>query len=140
MRLPSNDIVKENLIEKLLETWEAKNDPKYKEYPIPVLVALGYKIGRRWAINQNKGDLLSRFEEFYTDLINDRLTKQRYNTLYEELDPASIIAEMPDTISQAIDDPKVAEAMPENFHLCEKGVVWGLMSVIRKIIAEGGST
>ena len=132
--------MKKNLIEKLLDTWGAKKDPKYKEYPIPVFVAIGYKIGRRWASNQKKGDLLARFEEFYTDLINYRLTKQRYNTLYEELDPASIIAEMPDIINQALDDPEVAEAIPENFHLCEKGVIWGLMSVIRKIIAEDGST
>jgi hypothetical protein len=130
----------EDFIEKFLETWEAKKDPKYEEYPIPVLVALGYKIGHRWATHQKKDDLLSRFEEFYTDLINGQLTRQRYNTLYKELDPASIIAEMPDTMNEALDDPKVAEAMVENFHLCEKGVVWGLMSVIRKIIAEGRST
>jgi hypothetical protein len=130
----------EDLIEKLLEAWGAKKDPKYREYPIPVLVSLGYKIGHQWASRQKESDLLSRFEEFYTDWSNDQLTKQRYNMLYEELDPASIIAEMPDTINQAVDDPRVAEAMLENFHLFENGIVWGLMSVIRKIISKGKST
>ena len=130
----------EDLIKKLLETWGARDDPKYKEYPIPVLVSLGYKIGHQWASRQNAGFLLSRFEEFYTDLINDRLTKQRYNMLYEKLDPASIIAEMQDSMNQALEIPKVAEAMLENYHLFENGIVWGLMAVIRKIIEEGSST
>ena len=124
----------EDLLEKLLEAWGAKKDPKYMEYPIPVLVSLGFKIGHHWASSQKEGDLLSRFEEFYTDWVNDRLTKERYNTLYEELDPASMIAEMPDTINQTLEDTKVAEAMLENYHLFENGIVWGLMSVIRKII------
>jgi hypothetical protein len=132
--------MKEDLIEKLLETWEANKDPKYKEYPIPVLVSLGFKIGHQWANRQEEGDLLSRFEELYTDWANDRLTKERYNMLYEELDPASIIAEMPDTINQALDDPKIAEAMLENYHLFEKGIIWGLMSVIRRIIMDDEST
>ena len=130
----------EDLIEKLLEAWGAKKDPEYREYPIPVLVSLGYKIGHQWASRQKEGDLLSRFEEFYTDWINDQLTKQRYNMLYEELNPASIIAEMPDTINQAVEDPKIAEAMLENYHLFENGIVWGLMSVIRRIIMDNKST
>ena len=132
--------MKEDLIEKLLEIWGAKKDPKYKEYPIPVLVSLGYKIGHQWASHQKEGDLLSRFEEFYTDLIDNQLTKQRYNMLYEELDPASILAEMPEKMNQALADPKVAEAMLENYHLFENGIVWGLMSVVRKIILKGQST
>ena len=130
----------EGLIDKLLEAWGAKEDPKYMEHSIPALALLGYKIGHQWASRQKLGDLLSRFEEFYTDLINDRLTKQRYNRLYEELDPASIIAEMPDTMNQALEDPKVAAAMLEDYYLFENGIVWGLMSVIRRIIMDGGAT
>jgi len=118
----------------------SKKDPEYMEYPIPVLVSLGYKIGHQWASRQNADDLLSRFEEFYADLIDDRLTKERYDMLYEKLDSASIIAEKPDMMNQALEDPKVAEAMLENYHLFENGIVWGLMSVIRKIIEEGKST
>ena len=132
--------MKEDLIEKLLEAWGVKKDSEYKEYPIPVVVSLGCKVGHQWASRQKESDLFSRFEEFYTDLINDQLTKQRYNMLYEELDPASIIAEMPDTMNQALEDPKVAAAMLENYLLFENGIVWGLMSVIRKIIAKGEST
>ena len=133
-------IKKEDIIEKLLETWGANKDPKYKECPIPALVSLGYKIGHQWASRHKEGDLISRFEEFYTDLINDQLTKQKYNSLYEELDPASIIAEMPDTMNKALEEPKIATAILEDYHLFENGIVWGLMSVIRKIIAEDEST
>jgi hypothetical protein len=132
--------MEKDLIEKLLAAWGAKEDPKFMEYPIPALVSLGFKIGHQWASRQKEGDLLSRFGDFYMDLINDQLTKQRYNMLYEELDPASIIAEMSDTMNQALEDPKVAEAMLGNYHLFENGIVWGLMSIIRKITAEDKST
>ncbi len=90
--------------------------------------------GQQWASNQKRDDLLSRFEEFYKDWTNDQLTNKRYKMLYEELAPASVIAEMSDTINQALVDPHVAAAMLENFHLFEKGIVWGLMSAIKKII------
>jgi len=126
----------EDLLEKLLEAWGANKDPKYREYPIPVLVSLGFKTGHQWASKQKRDDLLSRFEEFYKDWVNDQLTKQRYHMLYEELKPPSIISEMPDTMNQALEDPKVAEAMLENYHLFENGIVWGLMSVIRRIIMD----
>ena len=126
--------MKEEQIEKLLEKWGAKKELNHKKYPLPVLVSLGYKIGQQWASNQKRDDLLSRFEEFYKDWTNDHLTSQRYKMLYEELDPASIIAEMSDTLNQALVDPHVAAAMLENFHLFENGIVWGLMSAIRNII------
>ena len=132
--------MKEDLIEKLLNTWGAQKDPKYLEYPIPVLVSLGFKIGHQWASGQKEAELLSRFEKFYSEWVDNHLTKQRYNMLCEELDPASIIGEMPDTINQALKSPKVAEAMLENYHLFENGIVWGLMSVIRRIIVNDDSS
>jgi hypothetical protein len=60
--------------------------------------------------------------------------------LYDELDPASVITEMSDTLNQAMVDPYIAEAMLENFHLFEKGIVWGLMCVIKNVITEVKST
>jgi hypothetical protein len=60
--------------------------------------------------------------------------------LYEELDPASIIAELSDMLDQALVDPQVAAAMLEHFHLFEKGIVWGLMSEIKNILTEVKST
>ena len=132
--------MKEEQIEQFLEKWGAKKEPNHKDYPLPVLVSLGYKIGRQWASNQNRGDLLSRFEEFYNDWTNNHLTSQRYKMLYEELDPASIIAEMSDMLDQALVDPQVALAMLEHFHLFEKGIVWGLMSTIKNILTEVKST
>lgn len=127
--------MKQEQIEKLLEKWGANKELNPKKHPLPVLVSLGYKIGRQWAGNQKRGDLLSRFQAFYNDWANDQLTNQRYKMLYQELDPASIIAEMSDTLNRALVDPHIAAAMLEHFHLFEKGIVWGLMSVIRNIIS-----
>lgn len=128
------DIMNEEQIEKLLEKWGEKKEPNHKKYPLPVLVSLGYKIGQQWASHRERGELLSRFEEFYKDWTNDQLTNRRYKLLYEELDPASIIAEMSDTLNPALGDPHVAAAILEHFHLFEKGIVWGIMSAIKNII------
>ena len=125
--------MKEEQIEKLLEKWGAKKQPNHQKQPLLALVSLGFKIGQQWADNQKKDDLLFRFEKFYRDWTNDQLTHQRYNLLYQELNPASIIAEMSDTFNRAIVDPQVAEAMLENFYLFEKAMVWGVMSVMKKI-------
>jgi hypothetical protein len=127
--------MKQEQIEKLLEKWGANKELNPKKHPLPVLVSLGYKIGQQWASNQKKDALLSRFEAFYNDWTNDQLNSQRYTMLYQELDPASIIAEMSDTLNQAIADPYVAAAILENFRLFENGIVWGLMSAIRNIIS-----
>jgi hypothetical protein len=131
--------MKQEPIEKILEKWGANKELNPKKHPLPVLVSLGYKIGQQWASNQKRDTLLSRFEEFYNDWANDQLTNQRYKMLYQELDPASIIAEMSDTLNRALVDPHIAAAMLENFHLFEKGIVWGLMSVIRNIISGSKS-
>ncbi|MBW2319740.1 MAG: hypothetical protein JRF31_02565, partial [Deltaproteobacteria bacterium] len=70
--------MKEEQIEKLLEKWGAKKELNHKKQPLLVLVSLGFKIGQQWASNQKKDDLISRFEEFYKDWAEDRLTNQRY--------------------------------------------------------------
>ena len=132
--------MKQEQIEKLLEKWAANKELNHKKHSLPILVSLGYKIGKQWASNQNTHALLARFEEFYIDWTNDQLTGQRYKMLYQELEPASIIAEMSDTLNRALVDPHIAAAMLENFHLFEKGIVWGLMSAIRNIITENMST
>ena len=132
--------MKEEQIEKLLEKWGAEKELNHKKHPLPVLVSLGYRIGQQWASHQKREALLSRFEAFYNDWTNNQLTKQRYNMLYQELNPASVMAEMSDMLNQTLVDPHVAEAMLENFRLFEKGIVWGLMSAIRDIITGSKST
>jgi hypothetical protein len=127
--------MKQEQIEKFLEKWAAKKALNHKKHPLTVLVSIGYTIGQQWASYQKRDALLSRFEEFYIDWTNDQLTGQRYNMLYQELDPASIIAERSDILNQAIADPHVAAAMLENFCMVENGIVWGLMSAIRNKIS-----
>ena len=126
--------MKEKEAEKLLKKWRFKEEVDNRQNYLSVLISIGYKIGQGWASNQNKGDLLSRFEEFYEDWNDDNLSKIRYEMLYEELDPSSIIAELSDTLDQELDDPRVALAMLENYHLFEKGIIWGIMSAVKKII------
>ena len=95
-----------------------------------VLELIGYNIGRKWANNQNRGDLRSRFEKFYEDWINDNLSKEKYESLHKALDPASILTAESGTLNQALADPQIAAAMLENYRLFEKGLVRGVMSVL----------
>jgi len=99
-----------------------------------VLELIGYNIGRKWANNQNKGDLRSRFEKFYKDWENDSLSKERYESLHKALDPAAILTEVSGTLNQALEDPEIAAAMLENYRLFEKGLVWGIMTALKNII------
>jgi hypothetical protein len=131
--------MKQEQTEKLLEKWGTSKELNSRKHPLPVLISVGYKIGQQWARNQKRDILLSRFAEFYNDWTSDQLTSRRYKMLYLELAPASIIVEMSDTLNRALVDPHIAAAMLENFHLFEKGIVWGLMSVIRNIISGSKS-
>lgn len=105
-----------------------QNTPKH------VLELIGYNIGRKWADNQNKDALRSRFEKFYQDWESASLSKERYESLHKELNPASILIGVSGTLNQALEDPEVAAAMLENYHLFEKGLVCGVMSALKNII------
>lgn len=87
-------------------------------------------MGQQWAARQKRSDLILRFETFFKDWDSDHLTPARYKMLYEELNPSAIISQLSDTLDRALSDPHVAEAMLENYHLFEKGIVWGVMSAI----------
>jgi len=108
--------------------------PEQYHFSVSVLELLGYKIGEKWAANQEEDDLLSRFQEFYDDWSDDSLSKERYERLYAELDPPSIVTRFSDTLNQALDDQYMAEAMLENYHLFEKGILWGVMTTVKNII------
>lgn len=115
-----------------MEKWGAEIEADHIKHPLPALVALGFRIGQQWADHQKRGDLISRFETFYKDWNSDHLAPDRYKMLYEELNPSSIVSQLSYTLDRALSDPHVAEAMLENYHLFEKGIVWGVMSAIEK--------
>ena len=108
--------------------------PEQYYFSVSTLESLGFKIGEMWAGNQNEDDLLFCFQEFFEDWIKDDLSKERYELLYAELDPSSIVAAFSDTLNQLLDDPYMAEAMLENYLIFEKGIVRGVMSIVKDII------
>jgi hypothetical protein len=59
--------MKQEQIEKLLQKWGENKELNPGKRALPVLVSLGYKIGKQWAGNQKTDALLSRFEEFYNE-------------------------------------------------------------------------
>ena len=103
-------------------------------FSVSVLELLGCKIGEVWAGTQDEDDLISRFYEFYDDWSHDVLSKERYEALYAELDPSAILRRFSDTMNQALEEPYMAEAMLENYHLFERGIIWGVMSTVKNII------
>jgi hypothetical protein len=59
--------MKQEQIEKLLEKWGENKERNPGKRSLPVLVLLGYKIGKQWAGNQKTDALLSRFKELYKE-------------------------------------------------------------------------
>jgi hypothetical protein len=49
--------MKQKQIEKLLEKWGPNKELNPGKHPLPVLVSLGYKIGKQWASNQKTKEL-----------------------------------------------------------------------------------
>jgi hypothetical protein len=96
-----------------------------------VIELIGYNIGRKWAGRQSKIDLRARFETYFEDWKNNNLSKEKYEFLHKELNPASILTAESDTLNQTLDDPEIAAAMLENYRLFEKGLIGGVMSVLQ---------
>ncbi len=125
----------ENNGRKLFSVLEDQTDVHGQyHFSVSALELLGYKIGEVWAGTQDEDDLLSRFNEFYEDWSRDVLSKERYEALYAELDPSAIVNRFSDTLNQALEEPYMAEALLENYHLFEKGIIWGVMSTVENII------
>ncbi len=122
-----------------MEKWGVEIEADSARHPLPALVALGFRMGQQWAGQQKTGELIKRFEAFFRDWKRDHLSANRYSMLYEELSPPSIIRQLSGMLDQALSDVHVAEAMLEHYPLFEKGIVWGVMSVVEKAIAEGQS-
>ena len=104
------------------------------DFSVSALELLGYKLGEKWATHQDEDDLLFRFQEFYEEWSDDNLTTERYEMLYSELDPSSIVSRFLDTLNQTLDERYMAEAMLENYYVFEKGIISGVMSAVENII------
>ena len=112
---------------------EGPDVPEQYYFSVSAIESLGVRIGEVWASNHDEDDLLARFQEFFEDWIKDDLSKERYEMLHAELDPSSIVTAYSETLDQVLADPDMAEAMLENYHLFERGIIWGVMSIVKDI-------
>jgi len=128
-----NDI-ENNDFEKFEPFGNDQGIPIQYDFSVSILELLGYQIGERWAIEQDEDDLLFRFQPFFEDWMSNDLSTERYEKLYAELDPPLIITQFSDTLDQTLDEQYMAEAMLENYHLFEKGIIRGVMTTVKNII------
>ena len=105
------------------------------QYEMPILAGEGYKIGYEWAKKQKD---LNKFEEFYDERNEGRLSKERLEDLLYILDTFSILYETGcfegkginlNLIDDFLEIP--GDAILDKGSL-NKGIVWGVMGFLKE--------
>lgn len=121
--------------EELLVKWGFKKEVDETKSGRPILESEGYQIGYEWAKKQKD---LSKFEEFYNEWNDGRLSKERLEELLYVADPFSILYEMGFFEGKGVnfideDDfleiPK--DAAFDNGSL-NKDIVWGVIGFLKE--------
>ena len=90
----NKEIFSENEVKELLATWEFNNEvDQIKNYD-SIAESEGYKIGYEWAKGQKVDDLLWHFERYCDEWNERRLSTKRFEQLYWDIAPFSIINQM----------------------------------------------
>ena len=124
--------------EDLLVSWGFNEEVEQVKYHKSISETEGYKVGYEWAKKQKEQELLDRFEQYYKEWDEDRLSDSRLEALFYEVDPMSIYSDMgmiggPEESSES--KPDEDTIMIDSYSL-DKGVVWGIMAAVKEIILK----
>ena len=123
--------------EDLLMKWGFEEEAQYVRYHQPILESGGYRIGYEWAKKQDEKDLLYRFEKYYDDWNADGLSAERLETLVYNADPSSIFDTMCCFEEEGgLNGEESEEDMIIDDGSMDKGIVWGIMAVVKEILLK----
>jgi len=125
----------EKAAEELLIAWGFKEESEMVKYDLPISEGEGFRIGSEWA---RKQDDLSRFEEFYDEWNERRLSASRLGELLDMADITSILRDMGlmdfesegITLLQAEEILKAGQPLDEG--RVDMSIIWGIMGVLRE--------
>jgi hypothetical protein len=125
--------LREKEAEELLLAWGFEKESKAMDYGRPILESEGYKIGYEWAKGQKEEDL-EKFERFYHEWNEDRLTNKRLEMLCYIADTSSIIEAMGrfEEFKENDEDTIPEENVYVDDDFFDKGIIWGIMGYLKE--------
>ena len=118
--------------EELLDKWGFHEEVQKVDYIRPVMESGGYELGYQWAQKQQD---LSVFESFYDEWNEDRLSRERFEELYYEVDPMSIQADMGCLEEKELTEEEKIKAflnaMAGGGDSHDLGIIYGIMGYIK---------
>ena len=90
----NKEMFSENEVKELLATWGFNNEVDQIINYDSIAESEGYKIGYEWAKGQKVDDLLWHFERYCDEWNERRLSTKRFEQLYWDIAPFSIINQM----------------------------------------------
>jgi hypothetical protein len=120
--------LREKEAEELVVEWGLGEESKLVSYNRPILEKIGHKVGCKWAEHQKewKIDIL---EGYYEEWINGERAGTRYDEVWDEIDPGSVMVEMQELINKEFSDLKQEIEYDGSF---DKGIVAGAMDYVYK--------
>jgi hypothetical protein len=119
--------------EELVKEWGFETESDLVDYHRPILESAGYQQGYEWAKQQKD---LSKFEEYYYEWNEDRLTSERFEMLVSDFDPLSTFMEgeeiKPKSLDTLTSEAEEGKVYVDDSMSLEKGVIVGIMSVIKE--------
>ncbi len=112
-------------LKRLLVEWEFIMDLDRIRPPDPIEESDGYQIGLEWARRQKLDDLLWNYKEYFDEWYEERISPERFEQLYIDVAPFSILEQMGKK-------GEGAEASPAD--TLEAEIIWGLMAAIKQFI------
>jgi hypothetical protein len=131
-REDTNEKTKEKKVKNLLVDWEFIMDLDRIRPAGLVEKSRGYRIGYEWAKRQKLDDLLWNYKEYFDEWHEERISLERFEQLYIDVAPFSILEQM--DREESDDDDNAIEAVPED--VLEAQIIWGLMAAVKELIHD----
>ena len=130
MRRGESQGLKEMEAEDLVIEWGFQKESEAANYHRPRLERMGFDIGYEWAMNNDT----SRFEEFYDEWNEARLSTRRYDELHYQANTYSILYDMgclEEDNRNAVDETPQEHSLADDGSL-DKGIIAGIMYELRE--------
>jgi hypothetical protein len=131
-REDTDEKAKDKKVKNLLVDWQFIMDLDRIRPAGPIEKSLGYRIGYEWAKRQKLDDLLWNYKEYFDEWHEERISVERFEQLYIDVAPFSIIEQLDH--EEYDDDDNAKEAIPED--VLEAQIIWGLMAAVKELIHD----
>ena len=124
----TDEKTKDKKVKNLLVEWEFIMDLDRVRPAGSVEKSRGYQIGYDWAKKQKIDDLLWNYKEYFDEWHEERISLERFEQLYIDVAPFSILEQM----DNRDNDDDATEAVAED--VLEAQIIWGLMAAVKELI------